>query len=82
LGACRRRQGSAAREGRLTACLDGEAALRLGDARHDQVLKQTSRLDIGLELKVGLRIASSTNIAGGRDKLVQRDGLDHDGLRI
>jgi len=59
------------------ARLDGEAAARLGDAGDDEVLKEASGLDIGLELRIRLRIARAPHVAWAGDELVERDGLDH-----
>jgi hypothetical protein len=59
------------------AGFDGEAAPGLAQGRDDEILKQAVRLDIGLELEVGLWIARPAHVARRGNELGQWDSLDH-----
>jgi hypothetical protein len=59
--------------------LDREAAARLLRARHNEILKEATCLDVRLELGVRLRIARPPHVARRSDELVDGNGCDHVG---
>ena len=64
------------------AGLDGEASPGFAEAGHHEILKESTRRNVRLQLEVGRFAGHPPHVARRGNELVERDGPDHDSLRM